>query len=367
MGSRVARAWWWVGALPLGACLPPVGGQGTAGIDTLGLPEPTGSTTGTSAVGEGTTGEGTTGEEPPGESDSTGAPDDGTTTTTGEPPAETTEPGLPQLSISDGPTFDFGPVALGGAASHLLTLTNEGTAPATGLSATVQAPFDVPGGFPGAGRCGASLGPGEACTVEVAFTPTQLGRQAGTLVVDHDGGPSAVRALAGGGAGQSGNLLQNPGGESFGAPPPSWTQQVGTWAASVLPAETAPYAGSGYLFANEGDNNTDLVLEQSVDVGAWASTVDEGALHLSFSGHARALVGGNDEHRIRVHYHDDAGAILQTWTTNYASAGAWQAYDDLRVVPVGTRSVRVELGCRKQNGLYCNAYFDGLDVHVAYP
>jgi hypothetical protein len=350
-----------------------LGGVGTTAANTLGLPDDTGESTTTSAEGDtvgvtddadGTTLAPETGD-PSGPLDDTTGPPDGSTT--GEPPP-TTSGGEPLLTISDGPTYDFGNVPTGGQASHSFLVTNTGDGEATGLSGAVPAPFGFPGGFPGSGGdCGGSLGAGQSCMVEVAFTPTQLGVHAGTLAVSHDAGPDATRDVAGGGAGESDNLLGNPGGESGGTPPPSWTAVTGTWIAGVLLAETLPYAGVGYLYADAGPNNTDYVLRQDVDVSQWATTLDQGVLHVSFSGRARAYWGGDDEHRIRVHYRDAGGATLQTWTTNYLSEASWQQYADARTAPSGTRTVRVELNCRKNSGPYCHAYFDALDLRASYP
>ena len=33
----------------------------------------------------------------------------------------------------------------------------------------------------------------------------------------------------------------------------------------------------------------------------------------------------------------------------------------------GTRTVQVELNCRKPSGPYCHAYFDGLELRASYP
>lgn len=374
MAGRASRGWWWVGTL-LGACQPYSGGVGTTTANTLGPAGDTGDATTSGAVESthaadtitGDAADTTTGEASgPLEATTTGPGVDDTST--GDPPPMTTGEGEPLLSISDGATFDFGAVPTGTQASHLFTVTNTGDAEAVGLDGTVAAPFGFPGGFPGgAGTCGASLAAGASCTVEVVFSPGALGLHVGTLAVGHADGPDVTRDLAGGGAGQSDNLLANPGGETFGEPPPSWTQVVGDWIADVLPGETAPYAGMGYIYADSGMSNTDYSLQQTVAVSTWAVTIDQGLMHLAFSGRARALAAGDNQYRIRVHYLAAGGGTLALYNTDYQSVPAWTSYTDTRVAPVGTRSVRVELNCRKQSGTYCNAYFDALDLHAEYP
>lgn len=347
--------------------------MGTTGANTLGPAGDTGDAT-TSSVAEeaGTAGthaaDTSTGEASgPPDATTTGPGVDDSSTTV-DPPPMTTGEGEPLLSISDGATFDFGPVPTGGQASHLFTITNAGDGEAMGLEGTVAAPFAFPGEFPGgAGTCGQSLAAGDDCLVEVVFSPGELGLHVGTLAVGHAGGPDVTRDLAGGGAGQSPNLLANPGGDDFGAPPPSWTQVAGGWLANVLPGETAPFAGPGYIYADLGPSNADYSLQQTVSVSTWAVTIDQGLLSLAFSGRARALAAGDNQHRIRVHYLDAGGGTLELYNTDYQSVAAWTQYADTRSAPVGTRSVRVELNCRKTGGTYCNAYFDALDLHAAYP
>jgi hypothetical protein len=371
--GRASRGWWWSAAL-LGACQPFSGGVGTSGANTLGVPddgdEATAGSTDTPSTDEaGTTGLETAGMDPSGPADVTtaGPADDGTTTD--EPPPATTGMGAALLTISDGPQYDFGDVPTGGQASHVFTVTNDGDAEATGLGGMVAAPFGFPGGFPGsAGSCGNELGAGQSCTVEVTFSPGALiGLHAGTLTIGHDG-PDALRGLQGGAAGQTGNLLTNPGGESGGTPPPGWSVAQGQWIAGAVLEEVSPAQGTGYLYSDTGPNNADYVLRQDVDVGAWALTIDQGALQFSFSGQGRGWVEGlGDEHRIRVHYLDAGGGTLQVWTTNYQAITEWQGYSDSRLAPASTRTVRVELNCRKLSGTWCNAYFDALDLHASYP
>lgn len=311
------------------------------------------------------TGEASTADTSTADAGTTGS---GDASTTGEPMASTGEPAA-SLAISDGPTYEFGDVPTGGQLSHVLTVTNTGDGEAQGLAGAVTGSFALSGGFPGTtGDCGEALAPGESCTVEVVFSPAELGRHAGTLTVSHDGGPEATRELAGGAIGQSDDLLSNGGGEEPGEPPPGWSAIEGQWIAGEVAGEVDPFVGDGYLYAVGGANNVDYSLRQEVDLGAWALTIDEAALRVSFSGRARGLAGaGGDEHRIRLHYFDASGGPVHVSSTNYQAATEWQEHTDSRVIPPGTRTVRVELNCRKNSGSICNAYFDALELRASYP
>jgi hypothetical protein len=307
--------------------------------------------------------------DPPSDS-STGQLDDGSTSEVdgSTEPATTGVPGEPQLAISDGPSYDYGLVAIGGRASHTFAVANVGSGTATGLAGQpLDPPFGYAGEFPGAeGTCGTELAAGDSCLVEVAFLPTDLGVFDGVLTVAYDGGADAARDVVGGGSGESGNLLMNPGGEDMGSPPPGWTPGVGVWTAGPVP-ETQPHSGGSVIEAETGPSDTDITLRQDVSVAAWSTTVDAGLLRVSFNGQARSYLEGDDDHRIRLYYRDAGGSTLQMWSTNYVSVADWTEYADVRTAPVGTREVRVELGCRKWSGTYCSAYFDTMDLHVAYP
>ncbi|HEY3358685.1 MAG TPA: choice-of-anchor D domain-containing protein [Polyangia bacterium] len=108
--------------------------------------------------------------------------------------------GLP----ADPATHDFGRVGLGATATYTFYLTNVGLVAATALHpAALAAPFSAAGG-----SCGATLAPGEACSVVVAFTPTAAPSATATLSLDYDDGAqtrTVSRAVAG--AGASGAVL----------------------------------------------------------------------------------------------------------------------------------------------------------------
>ncbi|MCH9680648.1 MAG: hypothetical protein K0V04_04370, partial [Deltaproteobacteria bacterium] len=315
------------------------------------------------------TGRGSTGPGPVGETTSVEPPPAGTTAAI-DP---TTGGTNPLIEISDGPSFDFGPIDTSSASTHLFQITNAGDDVATGLGGSDPggAFTYTGGGYPGDnGTCGAQLDDGDSCTVEIRFGPDALGLLFGTLTIDYDQG-QAIRSMQGGGAGTSGNLLDNPGGENTGTPPPGWTNtnpQVWTWIAGVFgDGENFPFAGSNYITSDAGPNNQPYQLTQVVDVGTWVATIDADAIRFEFVGSARSLVSGNDDYRMIVRYLDGAGNNLEAATTNWQSSETWTTYGDNRTAPVGTRSIEVELGCQKSSGGICHAYFDALQVRAVYP
>ncbi|MBS1961169.1 MAG: choice-of-anchor D domain-containing protein [Bdellovibrionales bacterium] len=110
------------------------------------------------------------------------------------------------LTISDGPTYNYGSVVKGYTVTKTFTVSNVGGATASSVSgAALSAPFSYLGGsFPGTGgTCGATIGVGGTCTVLVKFAPTATGAASGTLTVNYNDSVSATssaRALSGSGA-----------------------------------------------------------------------------------------------------------------------------------------------------------------------
>ncbi|HLL54714.1 MAG TPA: choice-of-anchor D domain-containing protein, partial [Myxococcaceae bacterium] len=76
--------------------------------------------------------------------------------------------GRAALSLSDGPTYDYGALPLGATADHAFTVTNSGADTATNINpGPLSAPFAFKGGsYPGqGGTCGASLAVNATCTL----------------------------------------------------------------------------------------------------------------------------------------------------------------------------------------------------------
>lgn len=359
------------------ACQLNADGAGTAAANTVGDPVGStsdGATSSATSMGMATSdtpgndgsstapaGTGNDDDPPPATTDPDTGPGEDTTVGTGD------DPGAAALEISDGSVFDFGNVPIQQQELHVFTVTNGGDGTATGMSgSTTGADFDFNGGsYPGnGGSCGETLDPGEECTLEVRFSPQDLGLYDGMVAVSYDAASDAERPLSGGGQGQSGNLLANPGGEDGGEPPLSWTAVVGGWTTGGW---LTPQEGSNFIVAAGGPNNEAFRLRQDVAADAWAATIDAGAMRFAFSGFARSLEFNNDEIRFRIFYRDGGGANLETWTMDWTSTNAWTQFDESRIVPAGTRTIRVEANCRKAAGSFCDGYFDALDLRAQYP
>ncbi len=354
----------------LAACQLNQTGAGTGSAASVGEgSEPTdGGSSGLNAsttapdVGEGTGGGGTT------EGPSADTTDSGPDPDSGEPATDGAEG--PLLAISGSPEHDFGNVDVDTAGFGMLSVANAGDAIATGMDGLPMAgPFAFTGGtYPGmAGDCGSTLDPGESCSLDLSFTPSGLGLFDGRVRIAYDGAEAAERRLIGGGAGQTDNLLSNPGGETTGSPVSGWTDVgPGQWGAGAFTGENWPHAGNAYIYSDGGPNNEVYRLVQDIDVSQWATTIDAEAMVFEFEGWGRTYSNGDDEYRLRVLYL--AGDMtLEAFTSGWQSGGSWAEHTDTRPAPAGTRTVQVDLSCEKSGGGVCNAYYDSLVLTARYP
>ncbi len=110
------------------------------------------------------------------------------------------------LTISDGPTFDYGAVVATASQDKTFTVNNSGSLPATGITGTgITAPFTFKGGgYPGTGgTCGGTLNAGSTCSIVVTFNPSVTGSFNQTVSLGYNDGAqvqSATRDLQGTGA-----------------------------------------------------------------------------------------------------------------------------------------------------------------------
>ncbi|NCN41789.1 choice-of-anchor D domain-containing protein [bacterium] len=100
--------------------------------------------------------------------------------------------GTADLSISDGPVYDYGNRFVGLTLDKTFTITNNGSSEATGLSdnGVISGDFNYRGGsYPGTGGdCDVTLAAGASCTIRIRFTPSDAVTSTATLeLAYHDG------------------------------------------------------------------------------------------------------------------------------------------------------------------------------------
>lgn len=178
---------------------------------------------------------------------------------------------------------------------------------------------------------------------------------------------SLVATLAWFGIAMSGyaqNLLQNPGCETAGNPPPSWVQVSGNWSCNTFlpPQEGAAHFYPGAVAIGE--------LQQDISVSSSAVSIDLGLATASFTGYVQSFPQTPpDLSRIIVEYRDTTNTVVLSSfdSGDIGSVGAWQQVTDARAIPVGTRTIRVRLVSTRQAGSDNDGYYDGLSLTVNAP
>jgi len=95
--------------------------------------------------------------------------------------------GVPGYSLASGSSVNFGNVVVGDTSSQTITLTSNASGPQAVPSSSITANYTI-----STAACGATVAAGGSCVATVTFTPTALGVETGTLVVNSSGSPLTV-------------------------------------------------------------------------------------------------------------------------------------------------------------------------------
>lgn len=104
------------------------------------------------------------------------------------------------LTVSSGPTYNYGTVANGANVTQTFTVSNSGGSTATGLTGSgLAAPFIFSGGsYPGgSGTCASTLASGASCTISVSFSPASSGVHTDSIEIYYNDSVSAQVASRG--------------------------------------------------------------------------------------------------------------------------------------------------------------------------
>lgn len=345
--------------LALGACNPNSAGFGS-GSGAMPVDDGDEGETADTATAEGTT---------TAESGVTG-PAGGTSPTaddTAEGPAMDDGPaGHPLVTISNGPTFDFGPRNLTELAEQAFAVTNEGDGDATALQVA-----GVGGAFAILGHdCPPTLAPGSACEVTVRFDPALFGDVQTELQIayqDQGMATMAARQIVGRGVGATGNLLVNGGGELGNAtdvPPMGWTIVFGpSWSANWFEEGLIPIEGMRTISAGWGPpESNSFTLYQQVDVAALTTWGDAAGVRVYYRAFHRSETEGNDPTWVELRFLDSGGSELGLHPSSLYSSTIWNESVGNFFAPPGTRSVQLSLQCNRVMNEWCSGFFDGLEI-----
>ncbi|MGB3607759.1 T9SS type A sorting domain-containing protein [Psychroserpens sp.] len=136
-----------------------------------------------------------------------------------------------------------------------------------------------------------------------------------------------------------------------------WTQVSGNWQG----AESSIDEQDGINLFFAGANST-AELFQDVDVSAFASLIDTGLQSFYFSCHLRSFNQiPADESRALVEYKDNSGEVLSTYDTGSSNnITEWVEFNDLRLAPLGTRTIRITLFSNRNSGSNNDGWTDNV-------
>jgi len=160
------------------------------------------------------------------------------------------------------------------------------------------------------------------------------------------------------------NLLENPGAEQD---LDEWTVLEGT-VESVESNECAggtAYEGQRY-FAVGGicENESDFGLaEQRQDLTLWIPTIDDGRATARLQGYLSDY-GGDDEPGLLLEALDANGAVVASVGPVTSLSPSWVAVDEELPLPVGTRSLRVQLQGTRNDGSDNDSYIDAVSLKL---
>jgi hypothetical protein len=346
-------------ALTLGAMAPTAG---ACSLDTAGIGTGSGAKPGGEADGDdGTDAEGDTtpgGGGGTGTSDATASPVDEGSSMDGGPAAH------PEVTISHGPAFDFGPRNLTDNVDQAFTVTNEGDADATAVQVGgVGGQFSIM-----ANDCAETLAPRSSCEVQVRFDPDLFGDAQTELRVafqDHGMATSVTRPIVGRGVGVTGNLLVNGGGELGNAtdsPPMGWTVAYGpSWSANW--DEVPPVEGDRTISAGWGPPGVNqFTLHQQINVAALTTWGDATGMRFYFRVFHRSETEGNDPTWVILRFRDISGGELASSPSVMFSGTTWNESVGNSLAPAGTHRVQLVLECTRVVNDWCSGFYDGMEV-----
>ena len=160
------------------------------------------------------------------------------------------------------------------------------------------------------------------------------------------------------------NLLVN--GDAEAGSLVGWTDPI----AHGYNVSTASYSGT-YAFTGGISGPAaaawDNELRQDVNVSASAAAIDANSVTSTFSGQTRSNEAGGvtDTGHVVLEFLDGAGAAIQSFDSGVLlPTNAWHATSDVRIVPAGTRTLRVRLLGHRAVGGSTDSFFDDLRLYI---
>ena len=160
------------------------------------------------------------------------------------------------------------------------------------------------------------------------------------------------------------NLLLN--GDAEAGTLAGWTDPLGNgFAVSTSTVASGQYSFTAGPSGPAGSYNHEL--RQDVSIAGLAGAIDAGEMMSSLRGVGRSNAAGGyvDAGYVQLEFLDSNCSALSTYGTGtFAPHNAWQSFADRRVVPVGTRTLRLRLRGSRPIGGSTDCFFDDLQLGV---
>jgi hypothetical protein len=175
-----------------------------------------------------------------------------------------------------------------------------------------------------------------------------------------------------------GNLLQNGGaeagpgatGDSQVVAPPGWTTS-GSFTAARYGTQGLPAAGSGANLFAGGPGSTVSTAVQTVSVSADAVAIDSGQRRATLSASLGGWADQDDFATVEALFLDDGGSSLGSLAIGPVTEPDRNGQTVLlprsskKLVPAGTRSIRVVITAEREQGSYNDGYIDDVALVLA--
>ena len=155
------------------------------------------------------------------------------------------------------------------------------------------------------------------------------------------------------------NLIENGNAEIIPFIDNGWTQVSGDWQQRT--DSPLPQDGIAYFFA--GANST-AELFQEVDVSDNSVNIDTGDQLYTFTCYLHSWPQSPaDEGRVVVDYNDSLGELLDSYDTGInTTTNQWVLFTDVRLAPVGTRTIKITLLSERNTGTNNDGYIDNVKL-----
>ncbi len=156
-------------------------------------------------------------------------------------------------------------------------------------------------------------------------------------------------------------MVINPGAE---VPPlqNGWTSAQGPWRQRFK--GPLPEEGKAYFFPGVAAN---AELYQDVDVSNYSFFIDHGFITANYSGYVRAFPQRPpDESFEMLEFLNTNGEVIDSFkSASYDSTNTWIHITNKTKLPEGTRSVRIKLLSKRNNGSNNDGYHDNISLTLS--